>query len=326
MRVKRIVSIGLCLALGFVFVGSVSAQEAFFKGKTIRITVGFAAGGGYDAYARTIGRHMGKHIPGNPVIVVDNLAGAGGLILANQLYRAAKPDGLTIGHFIGGLFIQQVLGKPGIEFDGRRFEYIGVPTQDHYATGLSRESGITSVEQWLAVKTPIKFGGIAPGTATSDIPRLLAATLGLPIQVIDGYKGTSQIRLAFNSGEVHGLNNGWESTRSTWKNEVKSGKLVMLLQHFPTRHPELSQVPLDIEFAKTEQARKLLKVGAHSLGPTARPFVLPPRTPKDRVQILRRAFMATMKDPEFVAETQKANKEIFNLEPELATKLKEILQ
>lgn len=341
MSAKRFVSIGLCLALGLVFIGPASAQEAFFKGKTIRIIVGFAAGGGYDVYARTIGRHMGKHIPGNPVIVVDNLAGAGGLILANQLYRAAKPDGLTIGHFIGGLFIQQVLGKPGIEFDARKFEYIGVPTQDHYATGLSRESGITSVEQWLALKTPIKFGGIAPGTATSDIPRLLAATLGLPIQVIDGYKGTSQIRLAFNSGEVHGLNNGWESTRSTWKNEVKSGKLVMLLQHFPTRHPELSHVPLDIEFAKTEQARKLLKVGAHSLGPTARPFVLPPGTPKDRVQTLRRAFMATMKDPEFLAETQKVNlditpadgaeleanvKEIFNLEPELAAKLKEILQ
>ncbi|MBI2088815.1 MAG: hypothetical protein HYT78_08760 [Deltaproteobacteria bacterium] len=341
MVLKGLVYLWLILAFGFGLSGSVSAQEPFFKGKTIRIIVGFAAGGGYDVYSRTIARHMGKQIPGNPVIVVENMAGAGSLISANHLYKAARPDGLTIGHFIGGLFIQQILGKSGIEFDARRFEYIGVPTQDHYATGLSRESGITTVDQWMAVKTPIKFGGIAPGTATSDIPRLLVATLGLPIQVIDGYKGTSQIRLAFNSGEVHGINNGWESTRSTWKNEVKSGKLVILLQHFPSRHPELSNVPLDIEFAKTEEARKLLKVGAHSLGPTARPFVLPPGTPKDRVQLLRKAFMATMKDPEFVAETQKANlditpadgaelernvKEIFNLEPDLAAKLKEILQ
>lgn len=341
MNVKRFVSIGLCLAFAFAFIGSVSAQESFFKGKTIRIIVGFSAGGGYDLYARTIARHIGKHIPGNPVLVVENMAGAGSLVSANHLYKAAKPDGLTIGHFIGGLFIQQVLGKPGIEFDARKFEYIGVPTQDHYATGLSRESGIASVEQWLAAKTPIKFGGIAPGTATSDIPRLLVATLGLPIQVVDGYKGTSQVRLAFNSGEIHGVNNGWESTRSTWKTEVQSGKLVILLQHVPKRHPELAHVPLDIELAKTEEARKLLRVGAHSLGPTARPFVLPPGTPKDRVQLLRKAFMATMRDPEFVAETQKANLDItpadgaeleqnirgiFDLEPELAKKLKDILK
>jgi tripartite-type tricarboxylate transporter receptor subunit TctC len=341
MNFRRIACLGLLLALGLVFAGSVSAQESFFKGKTIRIIVGFSAGGGYDTYARTIARHMGRHIPGNPVIVVENMAGAGSLISANHLYKAARPDGLTIGHFIGGLFIQQILGKSGIEFDARKFEYIGVPTQDHYATGISRDLGITSVQQWLAAKTPIKFGGIATGAATSDIPRLLIATLGLPIQVVDGYKGTSLIRLAFNSGEVHGLTNGWESTRTTWKNEVQSGKLVQMLQHFPTRHPELSNVPLDIEFAKNEEARQLLKVGAHSLGPTARPFVLPPGTPNDRVQILRRAFMATMKDPEFLAETQKANLDItpadgadleanvngiFNLQPELAARLKEILQ
>lgn len=339
--IRRVEVLCVVLLAGFSLGARALAQEPFFKGKTIRIVVGFSAGGGYDTYARTIARHMGKHIPGNPVFVVDNMAGAGSLISANHLYKAAKPDGLTIGHFIGGLFIQQVLGKPGLEFDARKFEYIGVPTQDHYTTGLSMESGITSVEQWMAAKTPVKFGGIAPGTATSDIPRLLIATLNLPIQVVDGYKGTSQVKLAFNSGEVHGINNAWESFRSTWKAEVQSGKVVIVLQHVSQRHPELPQVPLDIEFAKTEAAKKLLRVGAHSLGPTARPFVLPPGTPKDRVQILRRAFMATMKDPEFLAETQKANlditpadgaelernvREIFSLEPELAAKLKEILQ
>ena len=338
---KRRSCLWITVAVWFSLAAPVCAQEPFFKGKTMRIIVGFAAGGGYDLYARTIARHMGKQIPGNPIIIVENMVGAGGLILANHLYRAAKPDGLTIGHFIGGLFIQQVLGKPGIEFDARKFEYLGVPTQDHYMTGLSRDSGITTAEQWLAAKTPVKIGGIAPGTATSDIPRILAATLGLPLQVVDGYKGTSQVRLAFNSGEVQGLANGWESFKSTWRAELESGKLVVVLQNIPKPHADLPKVAVDIAYAKTEEARKLLTVGVHSLGPTARPFVLPPGTPKDRVQLLRKAFMATMKDAEFLADTQKAKlditpadgpelernvKEIFSLEPELAAKLKEILK
>jgi tripartite-type tricarboxylate transporter receptor subunit TctC len=191
--------------------GQVLAQDSFYKAKTIKIIVGFSAGGGYDTYARLIARHMTRHIPGNPTIVVDNMPGAGSLISANHLYKAAKPDGLTIGHFIGGLFLQQLLEKPGIEFDARKFEYIGVPAQDNYVTGLSKTSGVTSMQQWLAAKSPLKIGGIAPGTATSDIPRLLVAAIDLPAQVVDGYKGTADVRLAFNSGEVVGVTNAWES-------------------------------------------------------------------------------------------------------------------
>ena len=338
---KRLMQI-LAIVIGFLAgVGAASAQEPYYKGKTIRIIVGFSAGGGYDTYSRLLARHMTKQIPGNPTIAVENMPGAGSLISANHLYKVAKPDGLTIGHFIGGLFIQQLLGKPGVEFDARKFEFIGVPTQDHYVTGLSRAGGITSMQQWLASKTPVKLGGIAPGTATSDIPRLLMATLGLPAQVVDGYKGTADVRLAFNSGEVHGLNNAWESFKSTWRKEVESGNLIVVLQNIPRPHPDLPNVPLDVDFARTEEARKLLQVGAHSLGPTARPFVLPPGTPKVRVQILRKAYSDTMKDAEFLAEAKKANldinpadgaemernvKEIFSLEPALVAKLKEILK
>ena len=337
-RLAHFLAMVICFLSG---VGGAIAQEPFYKGKTIRIIVGFSAGGGYDAYARLIARHMVRHIPGSPTIVVENMGGAGSLISANHLYKVAKPDGLTIGHFIGGLFIQQLLGKSGIEFDARKFEYIGVPTQDHYVTGVSKASGITSAQQWLASKTQLKLGGIAPGTATSDIPRLLMATLGLPAQVVDGYKGTADVRLAFNSGEVQGLNNAWESFKSTWRGEVESGNLIVVLQDIPKRHPDLPNVPLDVDFAKTEEARKLLQVGAHSLGPTARPFVLPPGTPKERVQVLRNAYMDTMKNPEFLAEAKKANlditpadgaelernvKENFNLEPALVAKLREILK
>src|SRR5690242_456135 len=151
-----------------VTLSSVLAQDGFYKGKTIRIIVGAAAGGGYDTYSRTIARHFGKHIPGNPVLVVENMPGAGFLISANYMYKVAKPDGLTIGHFIGGLFLQQLLGKPGIEFDALKFGYIGVPGQDNYAIGVSKNTGITSIDQWLANKTVVKLGGVGAGSATDD--------------------------------------------------------------------------------------------------------------------------------------------------------------
>src|SRR5262250_2130493 len=157
------------------------AQEPFYKGKTVRIIVGASAGGGYDTYSRTIARHMGKHIPGNPVFVVDNMPGAGFLISANYMYKIAKPDGLTVGHFIGGLFLQQLLGKPGIEFDARRFEYIGAPSHDDFVVGISKATGITSLDQWLASKTLVKFGGASFGAGTDDFPVLLRALIGLPI-------------------------------------------------------------------------------------------------------------------------------------------------
>jgi tripartite-type tricarboxylate transporter receptor subunit TctC len=141
-----------CLASAF-------AQEPFYKGKTVRIIVGGSAGGGYDTYTRAIARHLGKHIPGNPTFVVENMTGAGSIIAANYVYKVAKPDGLTLCHFIGGIILQQVLGKPGIEFDARKFLYLGVPAQDTTAVGVTKASGVSSMEQWLSTKTPVKFGG-----------------------------------------------------------------------------------------------------------------------------------------------------------------------
>ena len=317
------------------------AQDSFYKGKTVRIIVGASAGGGYDTYSRTIARHMGKHIPGNPTFVVDNMPGAGFLISANYMYNIAKPDGLTIGHFIGGLFLQQLLGKPDIEFDAQRFEYIGVPAQDNYALGISKATGITSMDQWLSTKTIVKLGGVGVGSATDDIPKVLAATIGLPMQLVTGFKGTADVRLAFNSGEVQGVCNSLESFRATWRNELDSGNLVIVLQTIAKRHPDLPNVPLAIDYAKTDEAKRLINALVHSVGPTARPYVLPPKTPKDRVTLLRTAFMQTMKDPEFLAEAGKAKldinpldgaelqhnvQEVFNLDKVLIPKAKEIMK
>ena len=335
---------GLAILLGLFIFGAdqrLLAQSNFYEGKTVRFIVGFSAGGGYDTYTRLIARHMGKHVPGNPIFVVDNMAGAGSMISANQIYKVAKPDGLTVGHFIGGLFLQQLLGKPGIEFDSLKFEYIGVPAQDHFILGVSKSVGITDPEKWIASKQVIKFGGVATGSGTDDFPNLLKATISLPTQMVSGYKGTADIRLAFNSGEIAGISNSWESTKSTWKKELEGGDLVPVLQVTSKPHPELVKLPSAVNYAKTDEAKRLIQVLARVHGASVRPYVLPPRTPKDRVQILRKAFMDTMKDPELLAEAKKASldinpddgaaleqnvREIFKLEPALIAKLKEVLK
>ncbi|HZA55912.1 MAG TPA: tripartite tricarboxylate transporter substrate-binding protein [Candidatus Udaeobacter sp.] len=338
----RIKTVAILLGL-FVFAGvqQVLAQVNFYEGKTIRFIVGFSAGGGYDTYTRLISRHMGRHVPGNPVFVVDNMAGAGSMISANHIYKVAKPDGLTIGHFIGGLFLQQLLGKPGIEFDSLKFEYIGVPAQDNFILGVAKSTGIVDAERWIAAKQVVKFGGVATGSGTDDFPNLLKAAIGLPVQMVSGYKGTADIRLAFNSGEITGLSNSWESTKSTWRKELESGDLIPVLQATTKPHSELPKVPLAINFAKTEETKNLIQTVARVHGPSVRPYVAPPSTPKDRVQILRKAFTETMKDPAFLAEAKKANldinpgdgagleqnvKDIFKLDPALIAKLKEILK
>jgi tripartite-type tricarboxylate transporter receptor subunit TctC len=317
------------------------SQDNFYRGKTVRFIVGASAGGGYDTYTRTIARHMGKHIPGNPTLIVDNMPGAGFLISANYMYKIAKPDGLTVGHFIGGLFLQQLLGKPGVEFDSRKFEFIGVPGQDNYVLGVAKSTGITTVEQLLAAKTPIKLGGVGAGSATDDIPKVLAATMGFPFQLVSGYKGTADVRLAFDGGEVQGICNSWESLKATWSKELSSGEIVVVLQTTAKSHPDLPRVPLVINYAKTDEAQQFVKAIVHSVGPTARPYVLPPGTPKDRVQILRRAFMDTMKDADFLADASKARldinpldgaeleknvREVFNLDPKLIPRAKEMLK
>jgi tripartite-type tricarboxylate transporter receptor subunit TctC len=324
------------------FAGSGFAQAPFYSGKSVRIIVGGSAGGGYDTYTRTIARHLGKHVPGNPTFVVENMTGAGTLISANHVYKVAKPDGLTIGHFIGGLILQHVLGKPGIEFDGRKFEHLGVPAQDNTVIGISKASGVTSIDNWLSSKTTLKFGGVGPGSATDDIAKIVRATVGVPMQLVSGYKGTADIKLAVNGGELHGVANSWESFKSGWVKEIESGSVIIVLQMIPGgRHPELPNVPQIFDYVKNEDLRKIIQVGVFDYGAIARPYVLPPGTPKDRVAILRKGLADTYKDPEFIADAKKARLDMsplsgeemekivdrtYKLDQSLVAKLKDILK
>lgn len=314
----RVVS---ALAISVAIFRQDARAQDFYAGKTIRIIVGFPAGGGFDTYSRVIARHMGKHIPGNPAFVVDNVTGAGSLVAANTLYKAAKPDGLTIGNFIGNLVSQQLFNGPGVEFDARRFEWIGVPTRDNVVCALTQASGITSIESWMAAKTPVKLGGSAPGTTNDDSAKLLRAALGLPIQLVSGYKGTAPIKLAAESGEIDGGCWAWESIKVMWRQGLDAGQVNIILQAVPKPVADLSKVPLAIELAKSDEGRKLIEIGIHSTASITRPYALPPGTPKDRVQLLRRAFRETLKDREFVAEAAKSKLDVDPVSGEEAEKI-----
>jgi tripartite-type tricarboxylate transporter receptor subunit TctC len=334
----QLVFTGLSLVIGLV---SANAAAPFYEGKTIRLIVGFSAGGGFDTYSRVIARHMGRHIPGRPGIVVENMTGAASLVAANHVYKVAKPDGLTILNFHGNQVINQVIGKPGIEFDARKFEFIGIPTQDNVACVFAKSSGITTIDALKNAKTPVKFGGVAPGDTTYNTAKLLQAALKLPIQLVAGYKGTAEVKLAAESGEVAGGCWQWESIKSIWRQGLDAGNVAVVLQVNPKPHPELPKVPNAIDYAQDENARQILKYGGHDPAMITRPYTLGPGTPKDRVQMLRTAFAETMRDPEFLADAKKSRldtqpltgeevekivAQLFKIEPAVINQLKEILK
>jgi len=323
-------------------VGAASSADEFYRGKVIRIIVGFSAGGGFDTYARSLSRYMGKYVPGNPTIIVENMPGAGSLISANHIYRVAKPDGLTIGAFNGNQGLGQLIGAQGIIFDARKMEWMGAPGYNHDLCVLNQKTGIANAEQWLASKTPMKLGGSAPGSTTDDTAKVLHEAIHLPMRLITGYKGTADIRVAVESGEIDGLCGfSWVSVRATWRKAIESGQVNIMLQSNAKAHPDLPKVPLSISFAKTPEARQLLEAGVHQPSQITYGYSLPPNSPKERVQMLQKGFMQTMKDPDFLNDASKANLEIapasgedielliqnmFKTPPAVVAKLKEVLK
>ncbi len=301
-------------ALIFVFLllcaPNLHAQAPFYQGKTLRIIVGGTAGGGFDTYTRAMARHMSKHIPGNPQIVVENMTGAATRIAAKHVHSAVKPDGLTMVIFNGYLILGRVLGAKGIDFDVRQFEWIGVPVQDNVACALTKASGITNLEQWMAAKTPVKIGALGPGNSTSDVPRVLQAALNLPIQLVEGYKGTADVRLAADGGEVAGGCWAWESVKVTWATALQAGEVNPIIQVTSQAQPDLPKVPVAIEVAKTDEARQLIRNGTVNPSRITRVYATTPATPKDRVQALRNGFAATLKDPAFLEEAKKVRLDI----------------
>ena len=300
--------------------GSAGAAD-FYRGKTVRVIVGGSAGGGFDIYTRAMARHMGKHVPGNPFLIVENMTGAGTLIAAKYVHSSAKPDGLSIGMFNGGLILGRAIGMKGIDFDIRELEYLGVPVQDNTVCALRKESGVTNMEQWMASKTPLKLGGLSPGNSTSDVARIIQTALNLPVQLVEGYKGTNEVRLAADAGEIHGACWAWETLKTAWAKAIPAGEVNVVLQVTAKKLADLPNVPLALDLAKTEEAKLLLRAGAIDPAAIVRVYVTTPRITKERLQILRNAFARTLTDPEFVAEAKRANLDINPLSGEEVKKL-----
>jgi tripartite-type tricarboxylate transporter receptor subunit TctC len=288
-----------------------AGADEFYKGKTIRFVVGLAAGGGYDLSARTVGRHMGKHIPGNPTIVVENMTGAGSLIAANYTSNSAKPDGLFVGIWNGAFILRQALGDKAIRFDGRKLGWIGAPTKGTPFCAIMGHTGLKTLKDVVGANRELKMGSTGPGSTYDDLPQILNRTLGTKFKVISGYEGTSTILVAMRRKEVDGGCWTWESARTTGRNLLDATgeeKLIPFLIHRRETDPEVKDLPLIPEVIKGEDNLSAYRTWAGTYE-FQRPFSVPPGTPKERMQILRKAFTATMKDPEFVAEAEKAKLE-----------------
>jgi tripartite-type tricarboxylate transporter receptor subunit TctC len=337
VRFLVVIVLGFALIAGMV---STATAEMSFKGKTITFVVGFSAGGGFDTYTRLIARHFGKHVPGNPVTVVQNRSGAGSLIAANYVYNKARGDGTVVGNWIGPLILQHVMGRKAAQFDGRKFKFLGVPTADSGICALTKASGIKTPEDWFASKRDIKIGATGPGSTTDDPPKLLKEALGLPIKMVEGYGGTAKIRLAAESGEIDGGCWAWQSIKPTWRKGLESGNVRVVLQISNKSHPELKDVPLAMKYAKTAKARELLKVAGDAYGAIARPYSMPPGTPDEIVRLYQKAFLETLRDPQLLAEAKKSKIEVnpidgptiaklmadlYKMDPALLSQLREIL-
>ena len=317
--------IAMVFAAAFVIVSGATAHgQDIYKDKTLTFIVGYSPGGTYDQYTRLIARHIGKYLPGNPSAIVENMPGAGGIIAANHLYNRAKPDGLTIAAWASPLILQQIMGNEAIKFDGRKVGWVGIPGPYDTACHFSRESGIRTVDDWFAAKRPIKISSIGPGTSLSDVPKLLKAALNLPLEMVEGYKGGAEARLAVENNEVDGLCASWQATKVSWRSQIESRKIRVVLQATQKSHPDLKDVPLAMNYAKTEEARTLLRV-ADNVHVYQFPYSVAPSTPPERLQVLQQAFVKTLRDRELMAEADKAQLEVDPIDGPTTTKTFESL-
>ncbi len=318
--------LGLTL-LPAMLAGSVRAQDtvAFFKGRDINMQIGYSAGGGYDVYARTIARFMGKHIPGNPNIVPKNMPGAGSLRLANWLYTAAPKDGTEIGTIGRGIAFDPLLGTKTAQFDASRFNWLGSATNEVSVCVAWQNSGITRFDDLYTKQMTV--GGTGGGADTDVFPQILNAVLGTKMKVISGYPGGNDVNLAMERGEVQGRCGwSWSSVLATHKDWLAQKKITVLVQLALSKHPDLPDVPLITDLAKTDEQRQILKL-IFARQVMGRPYLAPPGVPGDRVAALRQAFMDTMHDPDFRAVADTAQLEINPVTgPEIENLLKEVYQ
>jgi tripartite-type tricarboxylate transporter receptor subunit TctC len=317
------------------------AQDAvadFYRGKQITIYAGSSAGGGYDTYARLLGRHLGRYVPGNPTVVVANMPGAAGKTVTSFIANVAPRDGTVMHMIMQNMMAAQAVQMQGVEFDTRKLIWIGNTTSAPNVINSWHTSGITSIEQ---VRTQELVVGAPMGTAGALYPALLNAVAGMKFRLVMGYPGGNEVNLAMERGEVSGRgSNSWASWKSTKPEWLRDKKINILVQVGLKRHPDLPDVPLLMELATNPQDRKLLEFFSADTD-LSRSLVTTPNVPAERVAALRAAFDSVMKDPEFLAEaaragmdispgtgadSQKVAESIVNASPEIIARAKAIME
>jgi tripartite-type tricarboxylate transporter receptor subunit TctC len=308
-RCGRIV-LALCVwALAACSPEDAQTPEAFYRGKTISLLIGSSAGGVYDVYARMLARHMGKHIPGNPRVVPSNMEGAGSLTLTNHLYNVARKDGTVIGTINRGAPFEPLIGEPELaRFDPALFTWIGSIANEVSICAVWERAGVDNFEQLFTRELTV--GGTGSGADTNQFPKVMNGVLGTKMKIVSGYPGGNNIDLAMERGEVDGRCGwSWSSVASTRKAWLEQGSIKVLVQLALQKHPDLPDVPLIMDYAKTDEERAMLRL-IFSRAALGCPFLAPPGVPADRAAALRKAFDDTMKDPAFLEEAAQALLEV----------------
>lgn len=312
----------------------------FYRGKTVSIIVGSGAGGGFDTTARLVARHIGRHIPGTPIVIVVNMPGGGGLVAANHVFSAADKDGTVVGLFHEAQMMNQLTGGEGVNFDLRQFNWLGSSYDDPNVCIVRTDAPVTAFKDMIGRATALAVGGTGPGSNTYDAPRVLAAATGANLKAVAGYPTTNDVRVGVERGEIQGMCLGWESVQSASGEWLKDGYARVFVQNGTARHPDLQDVPLAMEFAKDDDSRTLLRL-VDAPGAMAKPFAMPPGVDTGRVQVMRDALLATYRDPAFLAEAKVMNlefqpkdadqiqqilNEVLATPPEMAAKYRQIIQ
>jgi tripartite-type tricarboxylate transporter receptor subunit TctC len=278
----------------------------FYAGKIVTIFVGYSPGGSYDYYARMFANHLGKHIPGRPSVIIQNMPGAGSLRAANYLYNVAGKDGLSLGVVTQTVMLEGPLGTPGVKYKAEEFSYIGRMTsvlETMISWHQAKAQNIGQVRQHETIA-----GGTGPTSPTEGYPRLLNAFAGTKFRIVSGFGGTSEIMLAMERGEVDALENSWNSVIRTRKEWVDSKKINVLIQAVLERSKELPDTPTLVEMGNTAEDKAALAFYTSGAA-VSRSLLGTPGMPADRLRALRDAFQATTRDPDFLTEIAKSQSE-----------------
>jgi tripartite-type tricarboxylate transporter receptor subunit TctC len=295
----------LCAAIAPA--GAQDDPATFYKGKVVRLVVGVGVGSGYDINARLLARYLPKYIPGNPSVIVQNQPGAGSLTMTNQLYAGGPFDGTVIGASFNGLPTTPLLQPAGARFEATKINWVGSTNRETQASYVWHTAPVKTFDD--VMKTETIIGAQAPGSTQYDYPVLANALFGTKFKVITGYQATPKIHLAMERGEVHGTWANWSTLKAIASNWIEEKKITILAQWALRKHPELPNVPLILDWAKTDADKQALQLALGRLE-FGRPFFLPPNVPADRVNAIRRAFDAATKDKDFLAEAEKLKIEI----------------